>query len=96
MADRALATGSKTLASATLYELDGEPLKEGAVQARAWQQWLRRRGLSPAVTGDVLLRGLRFLAARNAEFGELLRGPLGRCDRVVEQDLVRDVVEVSR
>jgi thioester reductase-like protein len=88
VAGRALATGAKILASATLYEIDGEPLKEGAVQARGWLPWLRRRGVSPAVTGELLLRGLRYLAGRNAEVGELLGG-------LLEPDVLSDLVEVS-
>lgn len=86
VAKEALATGASVLASATLYEVDGTPLAENAVQARGWQPWLRRGGHDPAITGERLLRGVRYLARTNTEIGALLGELLDRArhDEVVE------------
>ncbi|MBE8524845.1 thioester reductase domain-containing protein [Amycolatopsis sp. H6(2020)] len=72
VAKEALARDSRVLSAVALYELEGHELAEDAVQVRAWQPWLRRRGLSSAVDGAQLRRGLAFLAAHDEAFGELL------------------------
>ncbi|QKV80602.1 thioester reductase domain-containing protein [Amycolatopsis sp. Hca4] len=72
VAKEALARDSRVLSAVALYELEGHELAEDAVQVRAWQPWLRRRGLSSAIDGAQLRRGLEFLAAHDEAFGELL------------------------
>ncbi|MGX2993993.1 thioester reductase domain-containing protein [Streptomyces sp. JNUCC 64] len=72
VAERATATGSKVLAATALYEMEGHELDEAGVQARGWQPWLRKAGLSPLVTGGQLRDGLAFLAARTEDIGSLL------------------------
>ncbi|MFF0483452.1 thioester reductase domain-containing protein [Streptomyces sp. NPDC004435] len=72
VAERATATGSKVLAATALYEMEGHELDEAGVQARGWQPWLRKAGLSPLVTGEQLRNGLAFLAARTEDIGSLL------------------------
>ncbi|MEU3059761.1 thioester reductase domain-containing protein [Streptomyces subrutilus] len=72
VAVQAKATGSKVLSATALYEMEGHELDEAGVQARGWQPWLRRSGLSPAVTGEQLRAGLAFLAQRAEDIGVLL------------------------
>ncbi|MFE3068108.1 thioester reductase domain-containing protein [Streptomyces sp. NPDC059247] len=72
VAERATATGSKVLAATALYEMEGHELDEAGVQARGWQPWLRKAGLSPLVTGEQLRSGLAFLAHRTQDIGSLL------------------------
>lgn len=77
VADQALATGNPILSTAALLEIEGHGLDEDCVQATGWQPWLRRSGLDPALTGDILRRGLAFLARRNAQIGELVGSSVG-------------------
>ncbi|MEV1011819.1 beta-ketoacyl synthase N-terminal-like domain-containing protein [Streptomyces sp. NPDC049881] len=72
IAERAQETGSAVLSGTALYEMEGHELDEAGVQARNWQPWLRRAGLSPAVTGAQLRAGLAFLAHRTPAIGALL------------------------
>ncbi|MFB7279829.1 beta-ketoacyl synthase N-terminal-like domain-containing protein [Streptomyces hydrogenans] len=72
VAERATATGSKVLSATALYEMEGHELDEAGVQARGWQPWLRKAGLSPLVTGEQLRAGLAFLAHRTEDIGSLL------------------------
>ncbi|MEV4947171.1 beta-ketoacyl synthase N-terminal-like domain-containing protein [Streptomyces sp. NPDC053755] len=72
VAVQAQATGSKVLSATALYEMEGHELEEAGVQARGWQPWLRKNGLSPLVTGEQLRNGLAFLAHRTDDIGSLL------------------------
>ncbi|MFJ4621602.1 beta-ketoacyl synthase N-terminal-like domain-containing protein [Streptomyces sp. NPDC088812] len=72
IAERAQATGSKVLSATALYEMEGHELDEAGVQAKGWQSWLRRTGLSPVVSGSQLRRGLAFLSHRSEDIGSLL------------------------
>ncbi|MFF5974540.1 thioester reductase domain-containing protein [Streptomyces sp. NPDC012769] len=72
IAEQAQATGSKVLSATALYEMEGHELDEAGVQARGWQPWLRKAGLSPLVTGEQLRNGLAFLAHRTEDIGSLL------------------------
>ncbi|MFF5175190.1 thioester reductase domain-containing protein [Micromonospora sp. NPDC000089] len=72
VAERALDTGSEVMSAVALYELEGHELAEDDVQVRGWQSWLRRQGVSAAVTPEQLRRGLAFLAERHPEFAALL------------------------
>jgi thioester reductase-like protein len=87
VAREALTTGSAILSTMALYEVEGHELGEEGVQASGWQPWLRRRGLTAAPTGDLLRRGLTFLAQQDPEMGDLLIGLTdgrGRRDNLVE------------
>ncbi|WP_320068824.1 thioester reductase domain-containing protein [Micromonospora sp. RTGN7] len=77
VADQALTTGSEVMSAVALYELEGHELAEDDVQVRGWQSWLRKKGLSSAVTPEQLRRGLAFLAERHEEFAALLPGLAG-------------------
>jgi phthiocerol/phenolphthiocerol synthesis type-I polyketide synthase E len=70
--ERALATGNPILSATALMEIEGDDENAGVLQAEGWQPWLRRNGLDPQVTGDMLRKGLTFLARRNPMIGELL------------------------
>ncbi|GAA3013332.1 thioester reductase domain-containing protein [Actinokineospora diospyrosa] len=77
LAERAVATGSALLSTAAaLYDLEANDLNEDDVEAAAWQPWLAATGLSPEPTGDVLDRGLRFLAEHEARFTDLAPPPV--------------------
>jgi hypothetical protein len=78
VAERALDGGSEVMSAVALYELEGHELAEDDVQVRGWQPWLRKQGLSAAVTPEQLRRGLEFLAGRHEEFAALLPGLVGR------------------
>ncbi|WP_306215208.1 thioester reductase domain-containing protein [Actinoplanes sp. RD1] len=82
IADAALADGSEVMSAVALYELEGHELAEDDVQVRSWQPWLRKQGLSSAITPAQLRAGLAFLASRHPEFGGLL--PRLATDRVKE------------
>jgi thioester reductase-like protein len=70
--ERALATGNAILSATALMEIEGDGEKMGQHQSAGWQPWLRRNGIDPAVTGDMLRQGLAFLARTNPLIGELL------------------------
>jgi thioester reductase-like protein len=70
--ERALATGNPILSTAALLELEGSEEGDPPIQATGWQPWLRRRGIDPKVTGEMLERGLRYLAGSDALFRALL------------------------
>ncbi|MGC4806554.1 thioester reductase domain-containing protein [Micromonospora sp. DT233] len=78
VAERALDGGSEVMSAVALYELEGHELAEDDVQVRGWQSWLRKQGLSAAVTPEQLRRGLVFLAERHEEFAALLPELAGR------------------
>ncbi|MEU8186876.1 thioester reductase domain-containing protein [Micromonospora carbonacea] len=78
VAERALDGGSEVMSAVALYELEGHELAEDDVQVRGWQPWLRKQGLSAAVTPEQLRRGLEFLAGRHEEFAALLPDLAGR------------------
>jgi thioester reductase-like protein len=87
VAGQALSSGSPILSTTALYEIEGGDLDEDGVQARGWQPWLRRRGLSPAITGAGLRGGVAFLAGRQPEVTALLpdlAGGRGRRGDAVE------------
>jgi phthiocerol/phenolphthiocerol synthesis type-I polyketide synthase E len=69
---RALATGNPILSTAALFEIEGYEEGDPPLQATAWQPWLRRKGINPEVTGEMLYQGLRQLARGNELFGSLL------------------------
>jgi thioester reductase-like protein len=69
---RALDTGNSVLSSAALLEIEGNDADAPPPQASGWQPWLRRAGLDPGITGDMLRRGLCYLARTNELFGALL------------------------
>jgi hypothetical protein len=70
--ERALATGNPILSTAALFEIEGYEEGDPPLQATAWQPWLRRGGIDPGVTGELLYQGLRQLARGNELFGSLL------------------------
>jgi len=70
---KGIATGNPILATAGLLELKGTVPGAEPPQAVGWQPFLRRAGVDSAViTGDMLRRGLAYLAAANPMFAELL------------------------
>jgi phthiocerol/phenolphthiocerol synthesis type-I polyketide synthase E len=70
--DRALATGNPVLSATALLEIEGDDEGAGELQATGWQPWLRRNGMDPGVTADMLRRGMTFLARGNPMIGALL------------------------
>jgi thioester reductase-like protein len=81
--DRALATGNPILSATALLEIEGDDEDAGELQATGWQPWLRRNGMDPGVTADMLRRGMAFLARSNPMIGELLPG-LAAAEPVLE------------
>jgi phthiocerol/phenolphthiocerol synthesis type-I polyketide synthase E len=70
---KGIATGNPILATAGLLELKGTDPGAEPPQAVGWQPFLRRAGVDTAlITGDMLRRGLAYLAATNPMFAELL------------------------
>ncbi|MFI9379984.1 beta-ketoacyl synthase N-terminal-like domain-containing protein [Kutzneria sp. NPDC052558] len=70
---KGIATGNPIMATAGLLELKGTAPDALPPQAVGWQPFLRRAGVDSAViTGDLLRRGLVYLAATNPLFAELL------------------------
>ncbi|RSM62498.1 polyketide synthase type I [Amycolatopsis sp. WAC 01376] len=73
VAEKALATGDEVLSNMTLYELEGEEnLGEDDMEAKGWQDWLSRSGLSSEPTGELLRGGLEYLAENKAAAGDLV------------------------
>jgi phthiocerol/phenolphthiocerol synthesis type-I polyketide synthase E len=70
--ERALATGNPILSTAALLELEGSEEGGPPIQATGWQPWLRRHGIDPKVTGEMLERGLRYLVRSDELFRSLL------------------------
>jgi thioester reductase-like protein len=81
--ERALATGNAILSATALMEIEGDGETMGRHQAAGWQPWLRRNGLDPQVTGEMLRQGLTFLARTNPLIGELV-------PELVDSELVLD------
>jgi thioester reductase-like protein len=78
--ERALATGDPVLSTTALLEIEGH---EHGAEAVAWRPWLRGQGLDPEVSGEILRRGVQFLAERHPPVGDLLAS------------VVRDAAEVG-
>ncbi|MEU2158765.1 thioester reductase domain-containing protein [Streptomyces sp. NPDC019396] len=72
VAKEALSDGSDVLSNMALYGMEGEQLGEDDMQTDGWQPWLRENGLSPAPTGELLLKGLNYLARGTSPVGTLL------------------------
>jgi phthiocerol/phenolphthiocerol synthesis type-I polyketide synthase E len=70
--ERALVTGNPILSTAALLEIEGNEEGAPALQATGWQPWLRRNRIDPGITGDLLRRGLRYLARTDDLFAALL------------------------
>ncbi|MFF8593300.1 thioester reductase domain-containing protein [Streptomyces sp. NPDC015220] len=71
--DEAIKRGNQVMSTTALWEQeDAFHLDEDGVQARNWRTWLRRNRIDPAVTGEQLLAGLRYLTGRLPEIAELL------------------------
>jgi phthiocerol/phenolphthiocerol synthesis type-I polyketide synthase E len=70
----ALARSNPILSAAALLELEGHDTNELAVQATAWQPWLRRSGLDPRMTATTLRRGIEYLARRDELVRDLVGG----------------------
>jgi phthiocerol/phenolphthiocerol synthesis type-I polyketide synthase E len=77
VSERALADGDEVLSNMALYELEGHELDEHGMEADAWLPWLRRNGLDPAPTGELLRAGLTYLADRQSPVGDLLSELMG-------------------
>jgi thioester reductase-like protein len=73
--ERALATGNPALSTTALLEIEGH---EHGAEAVAWRPWLASQGLDPEVTGEMLRRGVEFLAERHPPVGDLLAGVVRR------------------
>ncbi|MGC4809240.1 AMP-binding protein [Micromonospora sp. DT228] len=78
VAERALDGGSEVMSAVALDELEGQKLAEDDLQVRGWQPWLRKQGLSAAITPEQPRQGLVFLAERHEEFAALLPKLAGR------------------
>ncbi|WSQ10711.1 thioester reductase domain-containing protein [Streptomyces sp. NBC_01231] len=71
--DEAIRRGNQVMSTTALWEQeDAFQLDEDGVQARNWRTWLRRNKIDPAVTGEQLVAGLRYLTGRLPEIAELL------------------------
>lgn len=69
---RALSTGNPILSTAALFEIEGYQDGDPPLQATGWRPWLRRTGADPKVTGEMLRRGLCYLATHDDAFAALL------------------------
>ena len=83
VADTALANGNPVMSATALWELeDAFELHEDSVQARGWRSWLRKAGVSPAISGELLRDGLAYLASRRQEIGDLVPHLTGNLEEV--------------
>jgi thioester reductase-like protein len=76
VAERALDTRHEVLSTMALYEADGHWLGPHDLETAAWQPWLAADGRDPDPTGELLLRCLDHLAARDPAFADLLGRPV--------------------
>lgn len=74
--EEALAKSNPILSTTVLLEIEGHEADEDCVQAAGWQPWLRRKGLRPEMTGEMLRRAVAFMAERNELIGDLVAGKL--------------------
>ena len=70
--EQALATSNPILSTTVLLEIEGHEADEDCVEAAGWQPWLRRKGIKPEMTGEMLRRAVTFMAERNELIGDLV------------------------
>ena len=70
--EQALAKSNPILSTTVLLEIEGHEADEDCVQAAGWQPWLRRKGIKPEMTGEMLRRAVAFMAERNELIGDLV------------------------
>jgi phthiocerol/phenolphthiocerol synthesis type-I polyketide synthase E len=79
--DEAIKRGNQVMSTTALWEQeDAFELDEDGVQARNWRTWLRRNKIDPAVTGEQLVAGMRYLTGRLPEVAELLPDLAGKTE----------------
>jgi phthiocerol/phenolphthiocerol synthesis type-I polyketide synthase E len=72
--ERALVTGNPILSTAALLEIEGNEAADPPIQATGWQPWLRKAKLEPEITGEMVRKGLSYLANNDEQFRALLPG----------------------